>query len=67
MPPSELDRVIAALGGSIPQGTRWTYDKGFAFDPGTRTIWLELEHSYLPAVEQALIKQFGEVYIVAYS
>ena len=66
IPPNEVKEITAAFKGEIPQGTRYSYHSGFAFDPGDRKIWLTLEHSYLPRVEQALMKQFGETYRVDY-
>lgn len=66
IPPNELKGVIAALTGIVPKGTRYTYHAGIWFDPGDRQIWLQLEHTYLPTVEQALMKQFGETYRVDY-
>ena len=66
IPPDEVKGIIAALRGEIPKGTQYSYHQGFMFDPGDRQIWLQLEHTYLPAVEQALLKQFGETYRVGY-
>jgi len=66
IPPNEVKRIIDALKGEVPQGTRYSYHQGFFFDPGDRKIWLQLEHTYLPTVEQALMKQFGEIYRVDY-
>ena len=66
IPPNELKGIIDALKGIVPEGTKYTYQAGFFFDPGDRQIWLQLEHNYLPVVEQALVKQFGESYTVDY-
>jgi len=66
IPPNEVEGVISALKGEVPEGTKYLYHKGFFFDPGDRKIWLHLEHTYLPVVEQALMKQFGETYRVGY-
>ena len=66
IPPDEIKEIIAALKGEVPQGTKYTYQQGFLFDPGDRKLWLELEHSFLPLTEQALMKRFGEMYRVDY-
>ena len=66
IPPPEVKEIVAALKGEVPQGISYSYHTGFAFDPGDRKIWLTLEHSYLPVVEQALLKKFGETYRVDY-
>ena len=67
IPPDEVEGVISALTGTVPKGTRYTYQKGFFFESGDRQIWLTLDHHFLPVVEQALMKQFGETYVVDYS
>jgi len=66
IPPNEVNEIIAALKGEIPKGTRYSYHAGFFFDPGDRKIWLQLDHTYLPTIEQVLMKQFGETYRVDY-
>lgn len=66
VPPSEVKEIISALKGQVPQGTPYSYHTGFAFDPGDRKVWLQLEHTHLPTVEQALLKKFGELYRVDY-